>query len=49
MSVLWRVGNVDFCMHFGDVVYTCLHSKCGVYTVCTAMCSCLHWQRVISV
>lgn len=28
MSVLWRVGNVDFCMHFDDVVYTCLHSKC---------------------
>ncbi len=27
MSVLWRVGNVDFCMHFGDAIYTCLHSK----------------------
>lgn len=27
-SVLWRVGNVDFCMHFGDAIYTCLHSKC---------------------
>lgn len=26
-SVLWRVGNVDFCMHFGDAIYTCLHSK----------------------
>lgn len=28
MSVLWRVVNVDFCMHFGDVICTCLHSKC---------------------
>lgn len=28
MSVLWRVCNVDFCMHFGDVICTCLHSKC---------------------
>lgn len=28
LSVLWRVGNVDFCMHFGDVICTCLHSKC---------------------
>ena len=28
MSVLWRVGNVDFCMHFGGVICTCLHSKC---------------------
>ena len=27
-SVLWCVGNVDFCMHFGDAIYTCLHSKC---------------------
>lgn len=27
-SVLWRVCNVDFCMHFGDAIYTCLHSKC---------------------
>lgn len=27
MSVLCRVGNVDFCMHFGDVICTCLHSK----------------------
>lgn len=27
MSVLCRVGNVGFCMHFGDVIYTCLHSK----------------------
>lgn len=25
MSVLCRVGNVDFCMHFGDVICTCLH------------------------
>lgn len=27
MSTLWRVGNVDFCIHFGDAIYTCLHSK----------------------
>lgn len=48
-SVLWRVGNVDFCMHFGDAIYTCLHSKCWCLHCLHCHGSCLHWLRVISV
>lgn len=28
MKALWCVGSIDFCLHFGGAIYTCLHSKC---------------------
>ena len=48
MSALWRVDSVVFCMHFDDVVYTCLHSKYLRLHCLHCHGSCLHWLRVIS-